>query len=170
MSETESWLGQTLIDGEWLDFARGTERASRCWQAERPTERRVVDWIDKGKVLIPPTVEAEPDPSVKVTLTGVVYAHEIPMTLGALRTLDATAHATSYLVLRAFAGVQLSAPEDRDAQLPLPTQGVLIESARRVEHDGFEIIEVTIWGIGEMETLLLTPSTPVDVYRVEDAR
>jgi hypothetical protein len=110
------------------------------------------------------------DASVKVTLTGLIHAEEIPLTLGALRTLDATAHGTAYLVLRSFAGIELDAPEDKDANLPLPIKGVLIESARPVEHDGFWMIEVTVWGIGEMETILMTPSTSVDVYRVEDAR
>lgn len=48
----ETWLGQILVDGKWLDYARGTEKASRSWQALDPTNRRVVDWINKGKILI----------------------------------------------------------------------------------------------------------------------
>lgn len=49
----EEWLGQILIDGKWLDYARGTEDASRRWQASDPANRRVVDWIRKDKILIP---------------------------------------------------------------------------------------------------------------------
>jgi len=50
--ELEEYLGQILVDGEWLDYARGTEAASRTWLKGRPAgEARVVDWIDKRKVL-----------------------------------------------------------------------------------------------------------------------
>jgi hypothetical protein len=48
----ESWLGQIRVDGKWVDFARGFEGESRRWQAGDPTNRRVVDWIDKAKILI----------------------------------------------------------------------------------------------------------------------
>lgn len=50
--EYETWLGQILIDGVWTDYARGHEAASRQWQEEDPTERRVVDWIHKDKILV----------------------------------------------------------------------------------------------------------------------
>ena len=52
----ETWLGQILIEGRWVDYARGHEGPSRTWQAKerRLNPRRVVNWIDKGrKVLIP---------------------------------------------------------------------------------------------------------------------
>ena len=48
----EEFLGQILVDGAWLDYARGTEDAARKWVATQPAgEARVVDWIDKRKVL-----------------------------------------------------------------------------------------------------------------------
>lgn len=54
MSDTrETCVGQILHEGQWLDYARGTERESRLWQLRDPENRRVVDWIDKRKVLIP---------------------------------------------------------------------------------------------------------------------
>jgi hypothetical protein len=53
MNEPETYLGQILIDGEWLDYARGHEQESRRWQQADPTRRRVVDWIRKERVLIP---------------------------------------------------------------------------------------------------------------------
>lgn len=49
----ETWLGQIFHEGQWLDYARGFEAPSRRWQAEDPTNRRVVDWIDKKKILVP---------------------------------------------------------------------------------------------------------------------
>lgn len=49
----ETWLGQILVDGEWLDYARGTQQAARAWHAEDPANRRVVDWIRKDHILIP---------------------------------------------------------------------------------------------------------------------
>ena len=58
MSTTpEEFLGQILTDGQWVDYARGTETASRRWQADDPKNRRVVDWIDKAKVIVAPTPE-----------------------------------------------------------------------------------------------------------------
>jgi hypothetical protein len=51
----ETWLGQILRDGQWVDYARGTEDAARTWQAGSPTTRRVVDWIDKDRVLVHPS-------------------------------------------------------------------------------------------------------------------
>lgn len=48
----EEWLGQILIDGQWLDYARGHEEPARRWQAEDPKNRRVVHWISR-KTLIP---------------------------------------------------------------------------------------------------------------------
>jgi hypothetical protein len=50
----ETWLGQILLDGKWVDYARGTEGQSRLWQAGSPATRRVVDWIHKDQVLVPP--------------------------------------------------------------------------------------------------------------------
>ena len=61
--EPEEWLGQVLgtaeVDGpanagKWIDYARGHEAESRRWQAQDPTQRRVVHWI-KRTVLIPNT-------------------------------------------------------------------------------------------------------------------
>lgn len=51
--ENETWLGQIRHGSAWLDYARGTEAQSRLWQQADPTNRQVVDWIDKGKVLVP---------------------------------------------------------------------------------------------------------------------
>jgi hypothetical protein len=54
----EEYLGQILIDGKWVDYARGTEATSRAWQAGDPANRRVVDWIWKERVIFPaPTGE-----------------------------------------------------------------------------------------------------------------
>lgn len=59
--ENEEWLGQiwSNLNGTaewgWRDYARGTEEQSRAWQAQDPTKRRVVDWIYKERVLVPPT-------------------------------------------------------------------------------------------------------------------
>ena len=48
----EEYLGQILVDGAWLDYARGTRDASRLWVAGQPAgEARVVDWIDKKRVI-----------------------------------------------------------------------------------------------------------------------
>ncbi len=47
----ETFLGQILLDGRWVDYARGHEAESRTWQAGDPTRRRVVDWISR-EVLI----------------------------------------------------------------------------------------------------------------------
>lgn len=55
----EEFLGQILIDGKWVDYARGTEAASRSWQAGDPTKRRVVDWIYKEQIIIPASSEKE---------------------------------------------------------------------------------------------------------------
>ena len=49
--DVEGWLGQILIDGKWLDYARGYEAESRRWQAADPESRRLVHWIS-GKVLV----------------------------------------------------------------------------------------------------------------------
>lgn len=53
--EQETCLGQILIDGKWLDYARGTELEARIWQLGDPKRRRVVDWIDKDRVIVPNT-------------------------------------------------------------------------------------------------------------------
>lgn len=53
----ETFLGQILHDGKWLDYARGHEAESRKWQSEDPANRRVVDWIHKERILIPNTGE-----------------------------------------------------------------------------------------------------------------
>ena len=46
------YLGQILIDGQWLDYARGTEEEARSWIKNYSVgEARVVDWIDKKKVI-----------------------------------------------------------------------------------------------------------------------
>ena len=48
----ETFLGQILIDGEWVDYARGQEAPARAWVQTYPAgTARVVDWIDKKKVL-----------------------------------------------------------------------------------------------------------------------
>lgn len=58
MNEREGWipeefLGQILHEGKWLDYARGTEEASRRWYEEDPENRRVVNWIWKEQVIFP---------------------------------------------------------------------------------------------------------------------
>lgn len=108
--------------------------------------------------------------AVTVVLTALRQAEEIPQALAELRSVYSTG-ASAYLVLRSFGGIQLNAPEDPDAQLPSPIPGVLIESARFIEHDGYASVEITVWGsMGEMELLIASQSTHVDVYQVEDAR
>jgi len=48
----ETFLGQILVDGEWLDYARGYELPARNWlKTQKPGTARVVDWIDKKKIL-----------------------------------------------------------------------------------------------------------------------
>lgn len=47
----EEFLGQILRDGVWLDYARGTQKAALEWYEESPSDRRVVDWIDKQRVI-----------------------------------------------------------------------------------------------------------------------
>ncbi len=49
----ETYLGQILTDGRWIDYARGREEQAREWQAADPANRRVVDWIDKTRVIFP---------------------------------------------------------------------------------------------------------------------
>ena len=56
--QDETYLGQIRHEGKWLDYARGTEASARSWQAEEPSDRRVVDWIKKEQVLIPAICEA----------------------------------------------------------------------------------------------------------------
>lgn len=58
----ETFLGQILVDGQWLDYARGHEPQARAWQAEDPESRRVVDWIRKEQIQIPHTGSACADP------------------------------------------------------------------------------------------------------------
>ena len=49
------YLGQIILDGElglWVDYARGTEEEARAWIKNYSAgQARVVDWIDKNKVL-----------------------------------------------------------------------------------------------------------------------
>lgn len=50
----ETSLGQILVDGEWIDYARGTLPQAIQWASAEPEgEARVVDWIKKGHVLWP---------------------------------------------------------------------------------------------------------------------
>lgn len=49
----EEFLGQILVNGKWLDYARGTEAASVQWFKGDPENRRIVDWIRKERVLYP---------------------------------------------------------------------------------------------------------------------
>jgi hypothetical protein len=97
----EEYVGQILDDGQWLDYARGTEQASRTWQENDPVNRRVVHWINRH-VLIPPTVEGE-SPDLTVLIEGVrVCALEAQAALadeaeGRLRAavMEMHAHATT---------------------------------------------------------------------------
>ena len=52
----EEFLGQIWHEGRWLDYARGTEAASKAWCEQSPEDRRVVDWIWKERVIFPPQV------------------------------------------------------------------------------------------------------------------
>ena len=86
MSTTpEEFLGQILVDGQWVDYARGHEAESRLWQQADPKHRRVVDWINKSKVIVAPTPEprawtfedlpkAENDAEIHNDLAGYYYA------------------------------------------------------------------------------------------------
>ena len=53
MPEYETFLGQILHEGEWLDYARGTEESARTWFEGDPENRRVVDWIYKERIIFP---------------------------------------------------------------------------------------------------------------------
>lgn len=63
---SDTWLGQILVEGEWLDYARGQEAESRRWQAGDPENRRVVDWIRKDRILVPAQAVV-PEDAVSVT-------------------------------------------------------------------------------------------------------
>lgn len=54
----ETFLGQIRHEGTWLDYSRGQEAEARRWQEQEPSDRRVVDWIYKERVLVPATCEA----------------------------------------------------------------------------------------------------------------
>jgi membrane-bound inhibitor of C-type lysozyme len=44
----ETWLGQILVDGEWVDYARGSSASATRWADEDPAARRVVYWTRKS--------------------------------------------------------------------------------------------------------------------------
>ena len=50
--DEEGWLGQILVDGKWMDYARGFEEESKRWQAADPVNRRIVHWIS-SEILVP---------------------------------------------------------------------------------------------------------------------
>lgn len=54
MPEPETYLGQILRDGKWLDYARGHREESKRWQEASPDDRRVVDWIDRTVIFPTP--------------------------------------------------------------------------------------------------------------------
>lgn len=53
---TETHLGQLwdATSERWLDYARGGRDESLRWQLADPENRRVVDWIYKERVIVPP--------------------------------------------------------------------------------------------------------------------
>lgn len=110
--------------------------------------------------------------AVKVTRLPITQAEEIVPALWELRGPYAQLASTTYLVLQKVGGITVDAQEkEEDVELPVPVPGVLIESARFLEHDGFPSVELTVWGTeGEMQVLIVSQPTSVSVLRVEDAR
>lgn len=78
MTTTDTFLAQILITDEdtgtstWLDYARGDEYAATQWARQNPKRRRVVDWIDKSKVLWPP-----PPPTALELLIAQLAEYEL---------------------------------------------------------------------------------------------
>lgn len=51
----ETVVCQVLVNGQWLDWARGTlEQVQQKVRSSRPGEFRGVDWLDKHRVVVPP--------------------------------------------------------------------------------------------------------------------
>lgn len=60
----ETSLGQIMLDGVWVDYARGTLGHAILWASGEPEgTARVVDWIDKKHVLwpLPSILDALPE-------------------------------------------------------------------------------------------------------------
>lgn len=92
-------------------------------------------------------------------------AEEIPNILGDLRV---DYRVTRYLVLREIGGMKVDTPDPEDVQFPRAVAGSLVEGARFLEHDGYDAVEITVWGDGEMHLMIVGPQTPVVVFEVED--
>lgn len=50
---TDTYLGQILHEGKWLDYARGQKDESIRWAKGDRDNRRVVDWIKKEQIIFP---------------------------------------------------------------------------------------------------------------------
>jgi hypothetical protein len=94
-------------------------------------------------------------------------AEEIPNLLGGLR---ADYRVTKFLVLREVGGMKLDTPDwdSEGEEHPNVVPGALVEGARFVEHDGYQSVELTVWGKDEMHLLMVGQQTPVVVFEVED--
>lgn len=57
MQSYDTYLGQIWTDPgdgrgpRWVDYARSDEAGARAWYTQNMRDRRVVDWIDKGRVI-----------------------------------------------------------------------------------------------------------------------
>lgn len=61
--QNEVAVGQIMLDGKWVDYARATPRQAIYWAENQPEgEARVVDWIGKRDVIWPqpPILDALP--------------------------------------------------------------------------------------------------------------
>lgn len=63
MQAYDTHLGQIRVASErtWVDYARGTKDETRRWFDEDPQNRRVVDWIDKSKVIFGEGADNDPE-------------------------------------------------------------------------------------------------------------
>lgn len=59
--EVETHLGQIRKAGVWMDYARGHKAESIAWAMGDRANRRVVDWIDKDRIIWPTPVSETSD-------------------------------------------------------------------------------------------------------------
>lgn len=76
-----------------------------------------------------------------------------------------------YYTLREFDRVQLDlpvSPADMPEEVPAP--GLLVEGVRVTEAKDMDMsmVEVTVWGWGEMQVLSLSPDTKIVTFKVEE--
>jgi len=146
----ETFLGQIRIDGVWMDYARGTEAASRHWVEQDTASRRVVDWIYKDRILM--GAGAPVRPVVTAKSEGRTYLLGLPVTVTVHD--DGTVDVMVYLedgseAIRDEAGVQYG-DEDSVAALTMETveaDAVLFEqtyAAEKTEPIGRSVDRLTV--------------------------